>query len=94
MTGKHRRGEGRGTWYYVRTPRAAEVVDAGTLKAHLMTLDALAAGRRAAGRYVALCGADVLPAALVTPPRGTCPSCRSIPSQRSGASRSGDRSDR
>jgi hypothetical protein len=66
--------------------RAAEVVDARTLRAHLLTPDALADGRHAAGRYIALCGQDVLPASLVEPGRGRCTSCSAIPAQRSGLS--------
>ena len=61
----------------------AEVVDARTLRAHLLTPDALVAGQHAAGRYIALCGQDVLPASLTEPGRGRCPSCVSIPAQRS-----------
>jgi hypothetical protein len=61
----------------------AEVVDARTLRAHLLTPDALVAGKHAAGRYIALCGQDVLPASLTEPGRGRCPSCVSIPTQRS-----------
>lgn len=79
MAGKHRLAG--------RRPRTVEVVDAGTDQAHLLTLDALAAGRGAEGRYVALCGADVLPAALVAPPRQRCRSCPFVPAQRSGVSR-------
>jgi hypothetical protein len=63
--------------------RTAEVVDARTLRAHLLTPDALAAGQHAGGRYIALCGQDVLPASLTEPGNGYCPSCISIPVQRS-----------
>lgn len=68
--------------------RAAEVVDVRTLRAHLLTLDALAEGQYAAGRYVALCGQDVLPASLVEPGRERCASCLAhravtVPIQRS-----------
>jgi hypothetical protein len=49
---------------------AAEVVDARTLRAHLLTLDALAAGKSAEGRYLlsaATVNDDVVPASLVEP---------------------------
>src|SRR6185312_3123050 len=39
--------------------RAVEVVDARTLQAHLLTLDAMAAGQHAGGRYIALCDREV-----------------------------------
>lgn len=48
----------------------------------VLTPDALAAGRHPAGRYIALCGQDVLPAGLAEPERGRCTSCVSIPAQR------------
>lgn len=66
--------------------RTVELVDAGSLMAHLLTPDALDAGRRPTGRYVALCGVDVLPASLTAPPQGHCRSCISIPSQRTSSS--------
>lgn len=50
------------------TPRSAlEVVDARTLTAYVLTTDALNGGRLASGRYIALCGQDVLPACLSEP---------------------------
>ena len=57
--------------------RLVEMVDIRTGDNHLLTLDAAAAGRQAAGRYRALCGADILPAALVDPGTGYCRPCRS-----------------
>lgn len=63
--------------------RAIEVVDARTLTAHFLTDDALAAGRLPKGRYIALCGQEVLPASLTESGHSRCPSCVSIPSQRS-----------
>lgn len=65
--------------------RAAEVVDARTRQAHLLTPDALAAGLSAAGRYIALCGQDVLPASLVEPGNGRCALCIAVPAQRARA---------
>jgi ribosomal protein L20A (L18A) len=64
---------------------AVEVVDARTLMGHLLTLDALAAGRLAAGRYIALCREDVLPARLTEPGMGRCPFCVWIPRQQAGS---------
>ena len=65
--------------------RAAEVVDARTLRTHLLTPDALAEGRHAAGRYIALCSQEVVPTSLVESGHGRCASCvsfTSIPAQR------------
>lgn len=42
--------------------------------AHLVTDDAMAAGRPA-GRYVAVCGTEVLPASLTVPESRRCPAC-------------------
>ena len=50
------------------------VTDARTHRAHLVTDDASAAGRRS-GRYKALCGAIVLAASLTIPDRGRCDAC-------------------
>lgn len=66
--GKHRRRERRH-----RT--AIPLVDAHTLTAHYLTDEALAAGRRGAGRYVALCGLDVLPASLTVAEVDHCRRC-------------------
>jgi hypothetical protein len=63
--------------------RTVEVVDARTLTAHFMALNALAAGRLPQAPYVTRCGQDVLPASLVEPGRRRCPSCAPLPSQRS-----------
>lgn len=66
-----------------------DMVDVRSLLTHLMTPDAAAAGLR--GRYIALCGADVIPASLTEPGQGRCEPCVrisvSIPNQRSGAVR-------
>lgn len=85
VAGKHRI-----TRRPLRPPRlrTVELVDARTHEAHLLTPDALAAGRRKPkGRYIALCGADVLPASLTVAERGYCRSCTAMPAQTSGASR-------
>jgi hypothetical protein len=49
--------------------------DGPTGIAHRVTEEAFAAGRRAGGCYVALCGAQVLPARLTAPARFHCPAC-------------------
>jgi hypothetical protein len=61
-----------------------EMVDIRTGDNHLLTPDAAAAGRREPNRYHALCGADIVPAALVDPGTGNCWPCWSspIPAQR------------
>jgi hypothetical protein len=60
--------------------RRIEMVDnAGT--AHFLTIDAATEGRRR-GRYAALCGEDLLPAALVARMAHWCPLCVPIPVQR------------
>jgi len=50
------------------------VTDASTHRAHLVTDDAVVAGRHA-GRYRAVCGELVLAASLTTPERGCCRAC-------------------
>jgi hypothetical protein len=81
MAGRHRLRNRR----VQRTARhrAIEVVDARTLTAHFLTMSALAAGRLPQGRYITLCGQDVLPASLIEAERSRCLSCVSIPDQRS-----------
>ncbi|MGH3832600.1 MAG: hypothetical protein ACRDRS_19530 [Pseudonocardiaceae bacterium] len=49
--------------------------DGTTGIAHSVTEQAFAEGRRAGGRYIALCGARVLPARLTAPARYHCPAC-------------------
>lgn len=49
--------------------------DGPTGIAHSVTEEAFAAGRRAGGRYVAVCGAQVCPASLTAPVRYHCPAC-------------------
>lgn len=84
MAGRHRlNGRPR---LRLRPPALIAWVDLRTELTHLLTPDAAAAGRVARGRYVALCGADVIPAAMTEPGTGYCQPCRStcatIPSQR------------
>lgn len=58
---------------------ATPVTDARTHCVHLVSDAGAAAGRANAGRYVALCGAEVLAASLTTPESGYCGSCTSNP---------------
>jgi hypothetical protein len=66
-----------------RARPAAAPVPAGTVVltdgvigvAHRVTRETFAEGCRAGGRYVALCGARVLPARLTAPARVHCPVC-------------------
>ena len=51
------------------------VADGATGIAHSVTEEAFAAGRRAGGCYVAVCGARVLPASFTAPARYHCPTC-------------------
>ncbi|MGH3588860.1 MAG: hypothetical protein ACRDS1_01900 [Pseudonocardiaceae bacterium] len=43
---------------------------------HFLTDAAAVAGRRGGGRYLALCGAEVIPASLMATPERGCRSCR------------------
>lgn len=77
-----RRPNGRRTRDVITERRTVEMVDVTTLQAHLLSDDA--AGHRGGGHYVALCGTDVTPAAMVEPGRGYCRSCSTstaIPTQ-------------
>jgi hypothetical protein len=51
------------------------MTDATTGTAHLVTDESVAAGHRAGGIYVAVCGAQVLAASLTMPERDQCQSC-------------------
>jgi hypothetical protein len=61
--------------------RPIVMTDATTGTAHLVTDESVAAGRRAGGRYVAVCGAQVLAASLTMPERDQCQSCQSCAGQ-------------
>lgn len=67
--GKHRlRGRPR---------HVIEMVDTRNGEAHFLTgASAVAAGRRGGGHYLAMCGAEVIPAGLTAPPQRCCTSCR------------------
>ncbi len=60
-------------------------VDLRTGVTHLLTPDAAAAGRVKGGRYIALCGAEVIPAGETEPGSEDCQPCyaAAIPAQRS-----------
>jgi hypothetical protein len=79
MAGRRRRVTTRSTRTPVVTtsPRPLAMTDATTGTAHLVTDESVAAGRRAGGRYVAVCGAQVLAASLTMPERDQCQSCQS-----------------
>lgn len=74
MAGRHKRRAGSVPLVAAR-PRAIALTDALSHTAHWVTDDAAAAGRRSGGRYVAVCGLEVLPASLTTPERSYCSSC-------------------
>lgn len=53
---------------------AQTMVDSSTLTEHLIDLDIITAARQH-GRYIALCGAEVLAASMSTEERGYCQDC-------------------
>ena len=71
--GRHRR-----TSHRCPRRRCIAMVDARTLTEHRLTDDAMAAGRRPQGSYIALCGTTVLPAALTVGERDYCRSCATV----------------
>ncbi|MGH3764610.1 MAG: hypothetical protein ACRDS0_00475 [Pseudonocardiaceae bacterium] len=79
MAGKHRLKGHR----VITKRRGVEMVDITTLVAHVLSDAAAVAGRRSGGHYIALCGAEIIPASLTAAPeRGYCRSCTAIPTQR------------
>lgn len=66
---------GRPVHRLLRSLRPIPVTDARDGTAPLVADDAVAAGRRAGGRYVAVCGVEILAASLATPERTHCRSC-------------------
>ena len=56
-------------------PMVIEMTDGCTNVTHQVTDEAMAEGRRAGGRYRAICGARVLSASLAAPVRRHCPRC-------------------
>lgn len=77
--GRHRsqrRGCGlAGAGVPAETPPVIAMTDAHTYRAHLVTDAAAAAGRAHGGRYISVCGMDLLPASLATPETSYCRSC-------------------
>jgi hypothetical protein len=72
--------------HQVIPPRGmVEIVDIRTGHNHLVTPDAAATAWQAAGRYRALCGTEVLPAALVDLGTGYCWLCWSTTTSASRA---------
>jgi hypothetical protein len=65
-----------------RARKLIEMVDALDFRRHLLSRDAATGSD---GKYVAMCGATVLPAALVEPGSSHCRTCipSAIPTQRS-----------
>jgi hypothetical protein len=60
----------------ITVPRRIMVMtDGRTGMGHRVTDQAFAAGRRAGGCYLAICGMPVLPASLTAPARVHCPRC-------------------
>lgn len=55
--------------------RVVSITDARTGRAHLVTDEAMVAGRRA-GRYATVCETVVLAASLTAAPNGFCLGCR------------------
>lgn len=63
-------------------------VDLRTGVRHLLTPDAVAAGRVREGRYIALCGAQVIPAMTASGVKcQPCQAAAAIPAQRSRSAR-------
>jgi hypothetical protein len=74
MTGKHRRQAAHASIPAQPGPRPLRIIDAQTHVEHLMTGESAIAHRRS-GRYIALCGVQVLAANLAATERGRCPRC-------------------
>lgn len=76
-TPRHRRRERAtsGDGVPVEPPRVIAITDARTLRAHLVTDAAAAAGRLDGGRQVALCGTVVFATSLTTPETSQCSRC-------------------
>lgn len=75
MAGRHsKRGNAHPVIPQQRGSRLVKITDAQTRVAHLMT-DLSAMEHRQAGRYLALCGVEVLAASLAERERGRCTPC-------------------
>ncbi len=83
MAGRHRAAEGQTAQVVVpaqRRRRPAGIADARSQIEHLVTDEEFAAHRHA-GRYLAVCGAQVLAASLSAPDRGRCRDCVEVVSR-------------
>jgi hypothetical protein len=72
--GRHRRGATHPPMPSAHQHHLTGMVDAETSVEHLIT-DESAVAHRHAGRYLAVCGAQVLAASLTAPQRSRCPAC-------------------
>ena len=61
--------------FTLRSPRLTEWVDLRSGITHLLTTEATKAGQRTHGRYVAVCGIEILAHSLTAPPHGRCLVC-------------------
>jgi hypothetical protein len=74
MTGRHRRQAAHASIRVQHGPHPLGIIDAQTHVEHLMADESVRA-HGDSGRYLALCGVQVLAASLATPDRGRCPMC-------------------
>jgi hypothetical protein len=72
--GRHRRGVTHRPMPSAHQHRLIRIVDARTSMEHLVTDESVVAHRHA-GRYLAVCGAQVLAASLTAPQRSWCSAC-------------------
>jgi hypothetical protein len=72
--GKHRRSATNRPMPSAHQHRPIRIVGARTSMEHLVTDESVVADRHA-GRYLAVCGAQVLAARLTAPQRSRCPVC-------------------
>jgi hypothetical protein len=72
--GRHRRGATHPPMPSAHQHRPIRIVDARTSMEHLITDESVTA-HHPAGRYLAVCGAQVLAASLTAPQRSRCPVC-------------------
>jgi hypothetical protein len=73
--GRHRRGATNRPMPSAHQHRPVRIVDARRSMEHLVTDESVVAHRHA-GRYLAVCGAQVLAASLTAPQRSRCPECK------------------
>jgi hypothetical protein len=60
-----------------RSTHPIQLIDLRTRVTHLMTPDAAIAGHGPRGHYLALCGAELIPTAMIEPGCGYCLPCLS-----------------